>query len=333
MAETSTLARAGLFAIAVVVLVAAGYWYWQSQSVTSADKITDHQAGDISSDAEATLASTDTELADVQAETPVTTTTTGAPQYDCSGGFDAIIAEYDPELAAELKRLDAQRKFIEAAGPFTDVINPAHTSYPGYESYDLATLAALGDNGDSIANVLYAARQLGNVSQYRSEDNQFNSAAFDEHFERLQRALEAGQSGALQLVQNLVRMKAFWASERNQQDNSLSNRAAVIELHAWQAATRQAGTLTERVITAVFADRHDRGAFRLLNEAEHAAVAKRRDELLGSTLRTLAKPLSASEQQAEAALIRLLELLQDKQIAAIRCKDGRTLQQAISETY
>ena len=332
MAETSTLARAGLFAIAVVVLVAAGYWYWQSHFVTSADA-TDHETSRISSDAESALASTDTELADVQAETPVTTAATSARQYDCSGGFDAIIAEYDPELAAELKRLDAQRKFIEAAGPFTDVINPAHASYPGYESYDLATLAALGDNGDSIANVLYAARQLGNVSQYRSEDNQFNSAAFDEHFERLQRALEAGQSGALQLVQNLVRMKAFWASERNQQDNSLSNRAAVIELHAWQAATRQAGTLTERVITAVFADRHDRGAFRLLNEAEHAAVAKRRDELLGSTLRTLAKPLSASEQQAEAALIRLLELLQDKQIAAIRCKDGRTLQQAISETY
>lgn len=91
--------------------------------------------------------------------------------------------------------------------------------------------------------------------------------------------------------------------------------------------------MTERVITAAFADRNDRGAFQLLNEAEHAAVARRRDELLAGSLRALVKPWSPSEQEAEKALIELLALLQDKRIAAIRCKDGRSLQQAISETY
>ena len=334
MAEGTAGRRGRLLAIVALFMVAAGgYWYLQGNAPVATTKTTVDQSAAITDRIEAELAGADPDTADLQTDSALDVTATGNRQYDCSGGFDAIIAEYEPALAAELKRLDAQRLFIEAAGPFTNMLDPAQVSYPGYESYDLTTLAALGDNGDAVANVLYAARQLSNVSQYSNEDRSFNHAAFDEHFDRLQRALAAGQVGALQLVQNLLRMKAFWASERSQHDKSLSNRAAVIELHAWQAATRQVGTLTERVITAAFADRNDRGAFQLLNEAEHAAVARRRDELLAGSLRALAKPRSPSEQEAEKALIELLALLQDKRIAAIRCKDGRSLQQAISETY
>lgn len=255
-----------------------------------------------------------------------------AKPYDCSGSVDAMLAQYEPALAARLKALDAKRKFIESTGPFTgSFADPAQLGYPGYESYGLATLASLGDNGDAIANILYGARQLGNIRQYVSADKSFNAAAFDEHFRRLEQGLAAGQVGALYSTHYLLRLRAIWSSERKQQGEPLSNRAAVIEAHAWQAAMARAGTLAERVVATIFSDASNRNSFQLLGDEEKAAVDRRRDELLATQLRAIVRPIDSDETATEAALNELLALLLEARTATARCVDGRSLQQALNE--
>lgn len=250
---------------------------------------------------------------------------TDAKRYDCSGSVDEMLAQYEPALAARLKRLDAKRKFIESTGPFTGSFgDPAQLGYPGYESYDLATLAGLGDNGDAIANILYAARQLANIRQYVSADKSFNSAAFDEHFRRLEQGLAAGQVGALHSAHYLLRLKAIWSSARNQHGEPLSNRAAVIEAHAWQAAMAHAGTLAERVVAS------NRKSFQLLNDDERSAVDRRSNELLATQLKAIVRPVDGDETAAESALNDLLMLLREPRVAAASCFDDRNLQEAIN---
>ncbi|NQD35809.1 hypothetical protein HPT27_02170 [Permianibacter sp. IMCC34836] len=254
---------------------------------------------------------------------------------DCSGDFEALIGQYRPELAQRLKRLDAQRRFIESTGPFNDAFGElGKLSYPGYESYDTDTLLRLGNNGDQVANVLYSAHQLErDLSQTESNSNGFNAVQFEQSFQRLQQALEAGQTGALYLTQYVLKLRALLSSKQVQHNMPLSNRAAVVEAQAWQLATARVGTLAERVIAQHFGDALDKGSFQLMNDQERQQLKQRSEELLRGTLRNLQHPISDDEQQAEAALRELFALIEDPALASLNCRDGRSLHKAISETF
>lgn len=317
--------------ILVLALVPTARWLWREPE---ADKSVQTNTAD----SERQIDAVADRAEDISRPTEKTSAVDGSnsksPALDCSGDFDALIGQYRPELASRLKRLDADRRFIESSGPFIGSFGElGKLSYPGYESYDTDTLLRLGDNGDQIAQVIYAAHQIEEVLQKSSNIDDFDSEQFDRQFRRLQHALEAGQTGALYIAYQVQKLRALRTSKRVQHDMPLSNRAAVIEAQAWQLATARVGTLAERAIAQHFGDALDKGSFQLMNDNERQQLKQRSEELLAGTLRNLRHPISEEERQTEAALAELFTLIEDPALATLHCRDGRTLQGAINETF